>query len=133
VLGVQHAVEGGLDVARGERCAVVELHALAELDLPGRIVEAPPRHREARAHLTGLEVARREMVEDVVAENDALAEHRVGRIPVLHVALERVDDRVVLSLRDEISRHEQGRGQQKEESKRGDGSHDRLLFDVPDL
>ena len=42
VLRIQHAVEGGLDVPRGEGCAVMELHALAELDVPGRVIHVLP-------------------------------------------------------------------------------------------
>ena len=110
VLGVQHAVEGGLDVLCAERRAVVELHALAELDLPGRVVEALPRHREARAHLACFEISRGQVVEDVVAEDDALAEHRVRGIPILDVALQRIDEGVVLGLGEDIRGGDQREG-----------------------
>ena len=112
---------------RGEGRAVVELHALPELDLPGRVVHVLPRHREARAHLAGLQVARGQVVEDVVAEDDALAEDGVGGIPVLDVALERVDDGVVLGLGEDIRGRDQREGQQESGSQRGGTTHEVLL------
>jgi len=72
-LGVEDAVEGGLHVARREAEAVVELHVLAELDLPRGVVHVAPRGGQAGADLTRLQIARGEMVEHVVAEDDALA------------------------------------------------------------
>ena len=123
VLGVQHAVEGGLHVLGPERCAVVELHTLPELDLPGRVVHVLPRHREARAHLAGLEVARGEVIEDVVAEDDALAEDGIGGIPGLDVALHGVHEGVVLGLGEDIRGCDQGEGQHESSSQRGDAQH----------
>ena len=126
VLRVQHPVEGRLDVLRPERRAVVKLHALAQLHFPRAVVDVLPRHREARPHLAGLEVAGGEVIEDVVAHDDALAEHRVGWVPVLHVALNRVDDRVVLGLRREIDRSEQSGDQHEHRSQRDGVNHDAL-------
>ena len=97
--GVEHAVEGGLDVLGGEGGAVVELHALAQLHFPGGVVDVPPRGGEVRPHPPRLEIARGQMVEGVVAEDDRLAEHGGGRIPRVDVGLERVDDGVFLGLR----------------------------------
>src|SRR4029077_9120302 len=108
--------------------AVVELHVRAELHLPGRVVQALPGQRETRAYLAGLEIARGQVVEDVVTEDDALAEHRVGGIPVLHVALQRVDDRVVLGLGRDIGGSEEGETEQESESQRDGTSHDVLLL-----
>src|SRR5438552_2854076 len=98
LLGVEDPVERGLDVARGEWHPVVELHARTQLDFPRGVVEGPPRGGETRTDLARLEIARRQVVEHVVAEDDGLAEHGVRRVPVLHVGLERVHDGVVLGL-----------------------------------
>src|SRR5436305_1410050 len=62
VLRVQHAVEAGLDVLGAERRAVVELDALAQLDLPGGVVEILPRHRQARPHLARLQITGSQVV-----------------------------------------------------------------------
>ena len=120
-LGIEDALERRLDVARGEGAPVVELDARAELHLPGGVVHRPPRGGEARADLPGLGVAGGQVVEDVVAEDDALAEHRVGWVPVRHVRQDRVDDGVVLRLRGQVG------GQREPESQRenpgeGDGT-----------
>src|SRR5262249_59166428 len=93
------------------RAPVVELHVRAELDLPGRVVEGLPRDGEVGAHLPGLEVADGEVVEDVVAEDDRLPEDRVGRVPVVDVRLERVDDGVVLRLGGQGGSGPQAQGQ----------------------
>src|SRR6185295_3275571 len=66
---------------------------------PGGVVDVAPRGGEIRPHPPGLEVARGQMVEGVVAEDDRLAQHGGGRIPRVDVRLERVDDGVFLGLR----------------------------------
>jgi hypothetical protein len=115
---VQHAIEGRLDVLGGERGAVVELDALAELHLPRGVVQRLPGGGEVRPHLARLEVPRRQVVEDVVAQDDRLAQHRVGRVPRVHVRLQRVDDGVVLGLR---SRGRDGADRREEQG----GEHER--------
>src|SRR5439155_6536049 len=115
LLGVEDAVERRLDVPRGEGSAVVEPHAWAQLDLPGGVVEVLPRGGETRADLARLEIARRKVVEDVIAEDDGLAEHGVRRVPVLHVRLYRVHDRVGLRLRRRDGRQRDDEYQERED------------------
>jgi hypothetical protein len=49
-----------------ELAAVVELHALAQLELPGLVVDRLPRRREPRDHAR-VAVHLHELVEDVLA------------------------------------------------------------------
>jgi hypothetical protein len=95
---VEHAVEGGLDVPGRERRAIVKLDARTELHLPGGLVDRLPRGGQARADGPGLEVARGQVVEHLIAEDDGFAQHRRRRIPGVHVGLEGVDDGIVLGL-----------------------------------
>ncbi|MBI2156307.1 MAG: NAD-dependent epimerase/dehydratase family protein, partial [Candidatus Rokubacteria bacterium] len=91
---------------------VVEPDALAELDLPRGVVERLPGRGEVRGHAARLEIADGEVVEDVVAEDDRLAQDRVRRVPAVHVRLERIDEGVVLRLR-----HGSGRQDEDEREK----------------
>src|SRR6266545_3141969 len=130
LLGVEHPVEGGLDVAGGEGGAVVELDALAELDLPGRVFERFPGQGQARPHLARLGVARGQVIEDVVAEDDGFPEHRVGRVPAIDVRLQRVDDGIVLGLSLEPRGRGQGEGEQGGDCQCGGTTHNVLLLSV---
>jgi hypothetical protein len=125
VLGIEHAVEGGLDVPGGERATVVELDPLPQFHLPGGVVQGLPRERQAGPHLAGLDVARREVVEDVVAEDERLAQNRVGGIPGVDVRLQGIDDGVVLRLGAKRGGHEEA--EQQRESEGGHTTHDGLL------
>ena len=71
---------------------------------------------EIRNDLARLEVAHGEMVEDLVAEDDRLAQHRARRVPGVDVGLERVDDGVVLGLRGRFARQGETSRDQKDES-----------------
>ena len=124
VLGVQHPLEGRLDVLGPEGRAVVEPDARAQLDLPRRVVEGLPRGGQVRAHPARLDVARGQVVEDVVAEDDGLTQHVVGRVPCGDVGLQHVDDGVVLGLgldgrRDGDSERQNERGDDREGATHG--------------
>ena len=127
VLGIEHAVEGGLDVPGGEGAAVVELDPLAQFHLPDGVVQGLPRERQAGPHFTGLDVACREVVEDVVAEDERLAQNRVGGIPGVDVRLQGIDDGVVLRLGAKPGGREEAEAEQQRESEGGDTTHDGLL------
>ena len=124
--GVEHAVEGGFDIARGERRAVVELHALAELDLPRGVVDVRPGGGQVRDHATGLDVPHREVIVDVVAEDDRFAQDRVGRVPVVDVRLQTVDERLFPRLR-ACGRH-QGEDDEQAGGERKRAAHESLLL-----
>jgi len=126
---IEHALERGLDVARGEGAAIVELHALAQLDLPGGVVQRFPRQGEIRHHPARLEIAHGQVIEDVVAEDDRLAQHGIGRVPGVDVRLERVDERVVPGLR--VCRRRAAESQKQEQGRSTDerAAHGGLLGD----
>ena len=67
VLDRLRTVEREDDVLGGELGAVVELHALAELELPGEVVDRAPRHREARLQALVL-VLVDQQADDVLAD-----------------------------------------------------------------
>src|SRR6266496_4893086 len=71
----------------------------AQLDLPRGVVEVLPRQRQVRADLARLEVAYGQVIENLVTEDDRLAQHRARWVPGVDVRLERVDDGVILRLR----------------------------------
>src|SRR3546814_4837138 len=73
------ALEGEDHIDRGERRAVVPLHALAEFELPGRVVDRLPRLREPGNEPLVL-VRLDEGVEDVRRERIVRAEIMVVRI-----------------------------------------------------
>ena len=64
---VRHAVDRERDVLGGELAAVVELDALAQLELPGLVVDRLPRRREPGNHLR-VRVHLHELVEDVLGD-----------------------------------------------------------------
>ncbi|MNU79718.1 hypothetical protein D3C71_693350 [compost metagenome] len=79
---VNDAVDGELDRFGIHRLTVVEFHAVAQLEFPGRVVDRLPRGGKARDQLHLL-VAHDKSVEDVVDDRGALLEeagiHRGGR------------------------------------------------------
>jgi hypothetical protein len=125
--GVEHALEGRLDVLGGEGRAVVELDTLAQFDLPRRVVDGLPRDGEVGADLARLEIAHGQVVVDLVAEDDGLAKDGAGRIPRVDVGLQRVHDGVILRLRGRLPGQGEGDQGEQDESKSGGASHDGLL------
>ena len=78
---LRHAVDREHDVLGGQLAAVVELDALAQLELPRRVVDRLPRRREARDH-PRVGVHLHELVEDVLGDvvvREQVEEMRVDR------------------------------------------------------
>ncbi len=78
---VGHALEGGDHIIGRELLAIVELHALTQLDLPFEIVERLPRFRQARLHALAF-VLPDQRLEDVAVQ-------AVVRRQVMEVRIER--------------------------------------------
>src|SRR5258705_2802209 len=75
------AIDGELHRLRVERLAVVELHALAELELPGERVDAAPGDGQLGHELADvLRVPRHQRVVDVVEEVQVVDLGGLGRI-----------------------------------------------------
>src|SRR5262249_52481863 len=99
------------------------------------VVEVLPGEGEIRDDPARLEVANGQMIEDLIAEDDGLAEDRAGRIPGVDVGLQRIHDGVVLGLRRRRSGQGEGEGREQGESKGEATNHGGLLrrgeSDVP--
>src|SRR5207245_10084661 len=106
------ALEGCLDVLGRQRRAVVELDALAQGELPGRLVDVFPGGRQARLQAQRIVPARERVVEvvEVVHGQDLRAPTRIHRRGLGGLRDRDLD----LSVRGRRERGEQGGSNQEE-------------------
>ncbi|KPW24821.1 Unknown protein sequence [Pseudomonas syringae pv. aceris] len=94
-LGRHHIIEGEHHVICSERVAVVKLHALAQLEVDGRIVDLFPAGGEHRLVLAIVRVAIDQVVPDQATEDHAFAQVVVIGADVFRFAVGGVDQCVV--------------------------------------
>ncbi len=94
-LGRHHIIEGEHHVICGKRVAVVKFHALAQLEIDGRIVGLFPTGGEHRLVLAIVRVAIDQVVPDQATEDHAFAQIVVIGADVFRFAVRGVDQCVV--------------------------------------